>query len=52
MWAHQHKKGRGVAKIKIREEEVEEDGVRNYLETLLCLTLSSMVEPDQLAHEH
>ena len=27
MWSHHNKKGRGVAEIKIREEEVEEDGV-------------------------
>ena len=27
MWVHHNKKGRGVAEIKIKEEEVEEDGV-------------------------
>jgi len=27
IWAHHNKKGRGVAENKIREEEVEEDGV-------------------------
>ena len=53
MWAHHIKKGRGVAEIKIREdEEVKEDGVRNYLETLLRSTLSFMVEPGQLVYEH
>jgi len=31
---------------------VEEDGVINYPRTLPHLTLSSMVEPDQLAYEH
>jgi len=39
MWAHHNKKGRGVAENKIREEEVEEDGIINYLKILLRVTL-------------
>ena len=49
---HHNKKGMRVAEIKIKEEKVEEDGAKNYPKALLHLTLSSMVEPDQLAYEH